>query len=86
MIITCPSSLKTILALGQSMEFIGVVIQIFFFHRVGAGFYDDGQSMIRIAPVMEVEADYNANRWFFVAESGAIEGGTQIVIKSVDDQ
>jgi len=46
------------------------------------GFYFDGQSKIRTAPVKELEADYNINRWFFVAESEAIEGGTQIVIKS----
>jgi len=46
------------------------------------GFYFDGQSKIVIAPVREFEADCNTNRWFFVAESGAIEGGTQIVIKS----
>jgi hypothetical protein len=46
------------------------------------GFYFDGQSLIRIAPVAESEADYNTNRWFLVAESEAIVGGTQIVIKS----
>ena len=46
------------------------------------GFYSDEQSLIRISPVAELEADYNTNRWFLVAESEAIEGGTQIVIKS----
>ena len=46
------------------------------------GFYFDGQSKIVIAPVREFEADYNTNRWFFVAESEAIPVGTQICIKS----
>jgi hypothetical protein len=46
------------------------------------GFYYDGQSILRISPLAELEADYNANRWFLVAESEALEGGTQICIKS----
>jgi hypothetical protein len=46
------------------------------------GFYSDDNSLIRTAPVAEIEADYNTNRWFVVAESGAIEDGTQICIKS----
>ena len=46
------------------------------------GYYYDGQSLIRTAPVLEIEADYNVNRWFVVAESGALEGGTHICIKS----
>jgi len=45
------------------------------------GYYYDGNSLIRIAPVSELEADYNANRWFIVAESGAGEA-QQICIKS----
>lgn len=46
------------------------------------GFYFDGQSKIRTSPVKELEADCNINRWFLVAESEAIEGSTQIIIKS----
>jgi hypothetical protein len=46
------------------------------------GFYYDGESILRISPLAELEADYNVNRWFLVAESEAIQGGTQIVIKS----
>jgi hypothetical protein len=46
------------------------------------GYYSDEESLIRISPVTELEADYNTNRWFLVAQSEAIEGGAHIVIKS----
>jgi hypothetical protein len=47
-----------------------------------AGFYYDDNILLRTAPVAEIEADYNTNRWFVVAESEVIAGGTQICIKS----